>query len=353
MAVAVSALALCMALPPMNKTREAAGSLLVEAAAVVRMDCRSFEANMIIAEMMVTPTHGPERPQNAATFLLMLKTDDTSPALHLAGQTPVRHDARGQTNSLRRRPDFPPGQHMNWSHFAHFSWRARVTGVSGLDVPVPDRTSFLVGGNSTVSNGSDWSSFVRFDNASVAKAANGHSNQVLLNLWNNYSRDTGDTFDFLILGLAVGGPIGVGPAPPGPAPPPPPELLPAPHLTMELCNGSDLRQQWTFGPAGVLSPRSEPGSSVTHDPLDPSIIKQPGVRLRSAADSMDIPLKYKTFKYDATRHVVSSTILTPPACMDVGTRSTGPNPTVGRLDAVCSPTVLQSTVCAPSSCQLM
>jgi hypothetical protein len=38
-------------------------------------------------------------------------------------------------------------------------------------------------------------------------------------------------------------------------------------------------------PRPGLSPRSAPGYRATHDPQDPRVVRLPGVRLRSAADS--------------------------------------------------------------------
>jgi hypothetical protein len=47
---------------------------------------------------------------------------------HLSGQPDT--SSRSQTPAARptASPRFPPGQHMNWSHFAHFSWRAPTGG---------------------------------------------------------------------------------------------------------------------------------------------------------------------------------------------------------------------------------
>ena len=95
----------------------------------------------------------------------------------------------------------PPA--LNWSHFPHFSWRARVTGISD-GRPVPNTTHFTVAGNTTSANGSAWSPPMVFDNASVARAAGSYTNSVLLAGKGSYDELAGDKFDLLNFGLNAG-----------------------------------------------------------------------------------------------------------------------------------------------------
>ena len=95
----------------------------------------------------------------------------------------------------------PPG--LNWSHFPHFSWRARVTGISDGRA-VPNATHFTIAGNTTSANGSAWSPPMVFDNASVARAAGSYTNSVLLAGKGSYDELAGDKFDLLNFGLNAG-----------------------------------------------------------------------------------------------------------------------------------------------------
>ena len=102
---------------------------------------------------------------------------------------------------------------LNWSYFEHFSWRARVTGAKSGDVSSPDRiVNFQMSLTRTAANGTEWSPLVLFDNASVAAAATSYTNHFLLPA-DSYSREAGDTFDFLSFSLGIGG-KGAGPPPP-------------------------------------------------------------------------------------------------------------------------------------------
>ena len=92
---------------------------------------------------------------------------------------------------------------LNYSHFPHFSWRARVVGISD-GRPVPNTTSFTIAGNTTSANGSAWSPPMLFDNASVANAAGSYSNKILLAGPTGYIALAGGRFDFLNFGLEAG-----------------------------------------------------------------------------------------------------------------------------------------------------
>jgi hypothetical protein len=132
-----------------------------------------------------------------------LKTDDiksTVPAVtakktHTAGPPrappmPITTDERSATA-------------LNWSHFAHFSWRARVTGISD-GRPIPNTTWFDIAGNTTGANGSAWTSPMTFNNASIARVAGSYTNKVLLAGKGSYDALAADTFDFLNFALSAG-----------------------------------------------------------------------------------------------------------------------------------------------------
>eukprot|EP01052_Picozoa_sp_SAG31_P058908 SAG31_NODE_18260_length_642_cov_0.753223_1_plen_109_part_10 len=94
----------------------------------------------------------------------------------------------------------PPAPALNWSHFPHFSWRARVTGISD-GRPIPNTTHFTIASNTTSANGSAWSPPMVFDNASVASAAGAYTNSVLLAGKGSYDALAGDKFDLLNFNL--------------------------------------------------------------------------------------------------------------------------------------------------------
>eukprot|EP01050_Picozoa_sp_SAG11_P008313 SAG11_NODE_725_length_7518_cov_3.706025_2_plen_473_part_00 len=95
----------------------------------------------------------------------------------------------------------PPA--FNWSHFPHFSWRARVTGISDGRA-VPSTTHFTIASNSTSANGTAWSPAVVFDNASIASVAGSYTNSVLLAGKGSYDELAGDKFDLLNFVLSAG-----------------------------------------------------------------------------------------------------------------------------------------------------
>ena len=231
-----------------------------------------------------------------------------------------------------------PRTPLNWSHYPHFRWRARVVGSTSssgsgsIAFNNTSSTTFKISNNGTSVNGSNWSPFVLFDNASVAAAAASYQNHFLLPA-HSYPRQAGDTFDFLSFSLVVSGKTT---KPSHPPPAPPGRLPPAPKLHMEPCDASNPRQQWDQANFGGWKMRNNSAAGgfccITNDPRD-----KPGLRLRcSAAARARIPMKYQQWHYYAKSCHFTSTLLQPQACMAIGTRSTGPNPTVGTLDAVSS-----------------
>ena len=114
---------------------------------------------------------------------------------------------RGSSQRTSRAPpikiDERSATALNWSHFAHFSWRARVTGISDKR-PIPNTTWFVIAGNTTGANGSAWTSPMTFNNVSIARAAGAHTNMVLLAGKGSYDAVAADTFDFLSFAFVQG-----------------------------------------------------------------------------------------------------------------------------------------------------